>query len=346
MKINLLLVTFIVAIVTLSVFMTSTRSTLINRNINSVVQINVEIEKEVDGSPWDEALFQYGERNNQQLRPYTRTEKALGTGFFIDDKGTIVTNFHVAGKASKINIDFFDGTQDTAKYLGGDEQQDIAILRIDHLKDHKFIPLQFGDSSKINLGEPVVAIGSPFGLSFTVTKGIVSSTERHDPFGKLINYVQTDASINPGNSGGPLFNQEGEVIGINDAILSKTGTSNGLGLALPSNAVKNAIEKIEKYGKISRGQLGIEIQDIDDGFAAALGVEKKGVYVGGVVTGGAAHGLIYHGDIIISIDNKEMKNVDFLRTYITSLDPGTVVSVVINRDGKIITSDVTLLLKK
>src|SRR5581483_2875381 len=214
-------------------------------------------------------------------------QQSLGSGFIIDHDGTILTNNHVVDNGSKIMVKLQDGREYEAKVVGKDAKTDIAIIKIDAKAD---LPVaQLGDSDKLEVGEWVVAIGNPFGLESTVTSGIVSAKGRHIGAGPYDNFIQTDASINPGNSGGPLINLRGEVVGINTAIFSQSGGNIGIGFATPINSAKDIIPELKSKGKVTRGWLGVSIQNVTPDIASSLGLEKsRGALVADVLKEGPA----------------------------------------------------------
>src|SRR6185295_625940 len=191
--------------------------------------------------------------------------QAVGTGFIIDEKGWIVTNHHVAGKADEITVTMADGRKLPAKLMGGDEKTDIALLKVESNKPLPYV--SFGDASKVRVGQPVMAVGNPFGLGGTVTTGIVSARGRDIQSGPFDDYIQTDAAINRGNSGGPLFDMDGKVIGINTAIFSPSGGSVGLGFAIPSSLAEGVVAQLKVNGKVERGLLGVQIQPMTEELA-------------------------------------------------------------------------------
>ena len=202
--------------------------------------------------------------------PRKRKATSLGSGFVIDETGYIVTNNHVIGQADQIQVVFQDGKTLEAELVGKDPKVDIAVLKVKPKK--KLKALKWGDSSKSKVGDWVLAIGNPFGLGGTVTAGIISAKSRDIGMGQYDSFIQTDASINKGNSGGPMFNMEGEVIGINSAIFSPTGGSVGIGFAIPSTMAIDVIKQLKKFGKTSRGWLGVRIQQVTEEIAEAYGL--------------------------------------------------------------------------
>ena len=260
-------------------------------------------------------------------------QTGLGTGFIIDKEGYILTNNHVVDSVDEIKVTLEDESVFEAKIIGRDPETDIALIKIDDAKDLK--PLELGDSDNMEVGDWVVAIGNPYGLGHTVTAGIVSAKFRNNVMGGTFdNFIQTDASINPGNSGGPLMNINGEVIGINSAIFSQTGGSVGIGFAIPINMAKDILPML-KTGKISRGYLGVNVQNIDPDFKEKLNLkDENGALVISVSTGGPSDkaGLKTY-DVIISFEGKPVKDMNNLIRHVSSTPVGTDAEVVVIRKG-------------
>jgi serine protease Do/serine protease DegQ len=271
----------------------------------------------------------------QESKPRERQFQSAGSGVIVDAKnGYIITNFHVIENASEITVTLLDNRSFTAKVVGSDEGADIAVLQA---KQPDLIALTLGDSSKLEVGDYVVAIGNPFGLQNTVTAGIVSALGRSgiNPEG-YEDFIQTDASINPGNSGGALVNLRGELIGINAAILSGSGGNIGIGFAIPVNMAKGVMEQLIKYGQVKRGVLGVNIYNVTPDVAKEFGLtESSGALVAGVTQGSAAEKAgIKTGDIIVSVNGVAMHNAGELRNAIGMLRVGDSVEVGLLRDGK------------
>jgi serine protease Do len=234
-------------------------------------------------------------------------QQSLGSGFVIEGNGTILTNYHVVADAQKITVRLSDKREFPAKVTASDPKTDIAVLKID-VKEN--LPVaRLGDSSRLEVGEWVMAVGNPFGLDSTVTSGIVSAKGRHIGAGPYDDFIQTDAPINPGNSGGPLVNERGEVVGMNMAIMSQTGSNIGIGFATPINLVKELLPELEAKGKVTRGWAGLTIQEITPDLAEVLGMEKpRGALVAGLVKGGPAErDGIKVGDVVTEYDGQEVK---------------------------------------
>jgi Do/DeqQ family serine protease len=268
-------------------------------------------------------------------KPHERQFQSAGSGVIVDAKnGYIITNFHVVENASEITVTLLDNRSFSAKVVGSDEGADVAVLQV---KQPNLVAMSLGDSGKLEVGDYVVAIGNPFGLSHTVTAGIVSALSRTgiNPDG-YEDFIQTDASINPGNSGGALVNLRGELVGINSAILSGSGGNIGIGFAIPVNLVKNVMDQLIKYGQVKRGVLGVNLYSVTSDIAKEFGVaESTGALVAGVAQGSAAdHAGIKTGDIITSINGVTKKDPGELRYAIGLLHVGDKVDIGLLRDGK------------
>jgi serine protease Do len=283
----------------------------------------------------------FGDENGTpDTRP--RRVQSLGSGFVIDPSGIIVTNNHVIEDADEITANFSDGSKLTAEVIGHDDKTDIAVLRVKPTKP--LTAVKFGDSTTLRVGDWVMAIGNPFGLGGTVTVGIVSARNRDINAGPYDDFIQTDAAINRGNSGGPLFNENGEVIGINTAIISPTGGSIGLGFSIPSEIAFNIVNQLKEFGETRRGWLGVRVQDVSDEVAKDLAMDApKGALVAGVEdTGPAGKAGILAGDVILSLDGKSIDAMHALPRIVADEPVGKVVDVVILRKGVQQTLQVTL----
>jgi Do/DeqQ family serine protease len=268
-------------------------------------------------------------------KPRERQFQSAGSGVIVDAKnGYIITNHHVVENASEITVTLLDNRSFSAKVVGTDEGADIAVLQA---KQPNLVAMALGDSSKLEVGDYVVAIGNPFGLQHTVTAGIVSALGRTgiNPDG-YEDFIQTDASINPGNSGGALVNLRGELVGINSAILSGSGGNIGIGFAIPVNMAKGVMDQLIKYGQVKRGVLGVNIYDVTPDVAKEFGLaDASGALVAGVAQGSAAeHAGVKTGDIIVSINGTPMRNATELRNSIGMLRVGDQVEIGLLRDGK------------
>jgi len=270
-------------------------------------------------------------------RPREHPFQSLGSGVIVDAKnGYIITNHHVVENASEITITLYDDRTFSAKVIGSDEGADVAVLQA---KQPNLVAMALGDSTKLEVGDYVVAIGNPFGLQHTVTAGIVSALGRtgiNPDAGGYEDFIQTDASINPGNSGGALVNLRGELIGINSAILSRSGGNMGIGFAIPVNMVKGVMDQLIKYGEVKRGVLGVQLYNVTADIAKEFGLsETSGALVGGVAQGSAAERAgIKTGDIITTLNGANMRNSSELRNAIGMLHIGDKVEIGLLRDGK------------
>ena len=286
------------------------------------------------GSPFEDMFKDYG-------MPETRKASALGSGFIIDKKGIIVTNNHVIQGAEDIIVTVNGDKEYKVKIIGADPLSDIAVLQIE--TEDNFLPVNFGDSDKARIGDWVLAIGNPFGFGGTVTAGIISARNRNIGLSRYEDFIQTDASINSGNSGGPLFDTNGDVIGINTAILGQSG-SIGIGFAIPSNSAKRVIDQLIKYGETKRGWLGVRIQVVTKEIAEAEKLDKpRGAFVESVAENSPSEkGGIIAGDIILEFDGKSIKEMIQLPQIVAQTDVGKSVKVKIWRNKKEITKIIKL----
>ncbi len=271
-----------------------------------------------------------------------QSQMAVGSGFVVDRDGTIVTNFHVVDGAEKISVTLSDGQNFEAEVSGKDQRTDIAVIKI---KAPQSLPaVALGDSDRLAVGEWVMAIGNPFGLDHTVTSGIVSAKGRHIGAGPYDDFIQTDAKINPGNSGGPLVNMRGQVVGMNAAIFSDTGGNIGIGFAIPANLVKEILPQLRSAGRVVRGYVGLEVQQITPELADAFGLSQAGgALVDAVDQGGPADRAgIRTGDTIVAFDGKAITDAADLPRQTARLSPGSAVPVSIIRNGQPITLTVTV----
>ncbi len=286
------------------------------------------------GSPFEDMFKDFG-------TPQKRKASALGSGFIIDAKGIVITNNHVIQNAEDILVRVNGDKEYKANIIGKDPLSDIAVLQIE--SNDKFIPVKFGNSDKARIGDWVIAIGNPFGLGGTVTSGIVSARNRSLGLSRYEDFIQTDASINQGNSGGPLFNMDGDVIGINTAILGQSG-SIGIGFAIPSNSAKVVVDQLLKYGETKRGWLGVRIQDVTKEIAEAEKLdEPQGALVSSVSEGSPSDkGGIKAGDIILEFDGVKINQMRELPTIVARTEVGKTVKVKIWRNKKEIVKKITL----
>ena len=293
-----------------------------------------------EGSPFDEFFKEYFDRDQRRSqRPMT----GLGSGFIISDDGIIVTNNHVIEGADEITVILYDETEYVAELLGRDPKADLAVLKINPKNDELF-SVNWGDSDKMRVGDWTIAIGNPLGLGGTVTAGIVSAISRDLGGGPYVKFLQTDASINRGNSGGPLFNIDGEVIGINTAIVSQTGGSIGLGFAIPANSAKKIVQQLKDFGKTKRGWLGVQIQPVTKDFAESLGLpDQKGAFVSNVDPNGPSKEAgLEAGDVILKFNNIDINKMQDLPRVVAESDVGSLAYLDIWRKNKIINLEVIL----
>ena len=296
-----------------------------------------------EGSPFEEFFKEFDDRRRGgNLRP--RRSSALGSGFVISPSGFIVTNNHVIDGADEIQIEFFSGKVLPAKVIGTDKNTDIAVLKVEPDLPLEFVG--FGDSDIARVGDWVVAMGNPMGQGFSVSAGIVSARNRALA-GIYDDYIQTDAAINRGNSGGPLFNLEGDVVGVNTAILSPNGGSIGIGFSMASNVVSRVTDQLIKFGEIRRGWLGVRIQDLDEDLVESIdGVDQVGgALVSGVPDGPAKDAGMKQNDVIMVFDGREVEGVRDLVQTVGNTEVGKAVDVIVVRNGKEVTLSVTLGLR-
>ena len=282
------------------------------------------------GSPFEEFFREFGER--QEQRPQKAT--SLGSGFIISPDGYIVTNNHVIMDADEINVILHDDTNLKAKIVGRDPKTDLALLKVETKKPLPAV--RWGDSDEAEVGDWIIAIGNPFGLGGTVTAGIISARARVIQAGPYDDFIQTDAPINRGNSGGPMFNMQGQVVGINSAIFSPTGVNIGIGFAIPSSLAKPVVEQLKKFGQTRRGWLGIRIQEVTPEIAESLGMGRaRGAMVASVVEGSPADKIkLEPGDVILRFGDEEIDKVRKLSRVVAETGVGNKVSLVIWRKGK------------
>src|SRR5579862_1946634 len=299
------------------------------------------------GSPFEEFFDDFfknrrgpGGQRGGDMQPHKTN--SLGSGFIVDTSGVVVTNNHVIADADEVNVILNDGTKIKAEIVGVDKKTDLAVLKFK--PPRQLTAVKFGDSDKLRLGEWVIAIGNPFSLGGTVTAGIVSARNRDISNGPYDNYIQTDAAINRGNSGGPLFNLDGDVIGVNTLIISPTGGSIGIGFAVPSKTVAGVVDQLRQFGELRRGWLGVRIQSVTDEIAESLNIKPaRGALVAGVDDKGPAKPAgIEPGDVIIKFDGKDIKEPKDLSRVVADTAVGKEVDVVIIRKGQEESHKVTL----
>lgn len=293
------------------------------------------------GSPFEDFFEEFMNRHGGDLQATPPT--SLGSGFIVDAvNGYIVTNAHVIQDADEVRVTLHDDTTMPAEVIGRDEKTDLALLKV--TTKHKLVAAKFGDSAPLRVGDWVIAIGNPFGLGGTVTTGIISAQQRDINAGPYDDFIQTDASINRGNSGGPMFNMNGEVIGINTAIYSPSGGSVGIGFAIPSNLSKPIIDQLIKYGHTRRGWIGVRIQSVTEDIAESLGMDAhNGALVASVAaTGPAEKSGLKPGDIILEFDGKSVNHMRTLPRIVAETDIGKTVDIVYWRDGQKQTTKTTI----
>lgn len=292
-----------------------------------------------EGSPFEDFFRDFQDRNNGEGNRPRRTS-ALGSGFVISEDGYIVTNNHVIETADEIIIEFFSGRELEAEVIGTDPKTDIALLKVDADEPLPFV--SFADSDTARVGDWVIAMGNPLGQGFSVSAGIVSARNR-ELSGTYDDYIQTDAAINRGNSGGPLFNLDGQVVGVNTAILSPNGGSIGIGFSMASNVVTRVVDQLQEFGETRRGWLGVRIQDVTDDVAEAMGLEEvAGALVTDVPEGPAEEAGMKAGDVIMQFDGYEVEDTRGLVRRVGNTAVGKTVRVVVFREGKTQTLRVTL----
>jgi len=286
----------------------------------------------------------FGQQFPGLVVPREQRQMSLGSGVFVDDRGTILTNFHVVERAQEVKVSLSDGREIKARILGADQRTDLAVLRVE--KDS--LPhAVMGDSEKMEVGDVVLAVGNPFGLGETVTMGIISAIGRGSlGLADYEDFIQTDAAINPGNSGGALVNTRGEVIGINTAIYSRSGGYQGIGFAIPSNMARDVLESIVKTGRVVRGYTGLAIQGLTPELARAFGLDDaRGAVVAGVDQDGpAAEAGLRRGDVIVSFRGRPVVSDNDVRTQLSRLKPGERAVLEIARDGR--RREVTMVLSE
>jgi serine protease Do len=306
------------------------RRTLVSNIIPSVVSVKtskkIAVRRQYALDP-----FEFFFRNPRQFRnpnEEAMVQNSLGSGVIVTNEGHIITNSHVVDQVDEIEVQLSDGRTKKARLVGSDSQVDLAVLKID---EPGVKPLKLGDSDAVQAGDMVLAIGNPFGFEETVTEGIISSKGRPNRVDGFGDFLQTDAAINPGNSGGPLINLSGEVIGINTAIISRTGGSQGIGFAIPSNTVRVALESLLKKGRIIRGYLGIQAQVNSQNLAS----NGDGVVVGDVLPGSpAADAQLQKGDVIRKFNGRDVRNFPELRSLVAQAELNKKIDLEVMRDGK------------
>lgn len=292
-----------------------------------------------EGSPFEDFFREFQDRQGNGERP--RRSSALGSGFVISADGFVVTNNHVIEGADEILVEFFEGGELPAKVIGTDKNTDIALLKVE--SDEPLAFVEFGDSDMARVGDWVIAMGNPLGQGFSVSAGIVSQRGRALA-GAYDDYIQTDAAINRGNSGGPLFNMDGEVVGVNTAILSPNGGSIGIGFSMASNVVTRVIDQLQEFGETRRGWLGVRIQDVTEDMVEAVdGLQTaSGAMITDVPEGPAMEAGMLAGDVIMTFDGRTVEDVRSLVRSVGNTSVGKTVDVVVLRGGEEVTLAVTL----
>jgi serine protease Do len=308
------------------------------------IQVAKEVEQQEftnpfgENSPFNDEFFRrYFQQpesspDDNSQKQYTTGQ---GSGFLISDDGYIMTNNHVVGDADRVEVQLLDGREFDAEIIGSDPSTDVALIKIETNEKLPFLSL--GDSDKLEVGDWVLAFGNPFGLSHTLTAGIVSAKGRSGiGLTDYENFIQTDAAINPGNSGGPLINLDGEVVGMNTAIFSQSGGYMGIGFAIPVNMAKNVRQQLVEYGSVTRGRLGVVIQDLTKELAESFEIDQRnGILVAQVLEDSpAAQAGLKQGDVILLLDGSEVNEVAQFRNKIALTKPGTEVELQVLRDGK------------
>jgi serine protease Do len=300
-----------------------------SKEIESSGSLLPEIPK---GSPLEDLFRNLPNQNGLNGSPKRRRTSALGSGFIISETGLVVTNNHVIEQADEILIELFSGEELKATLVGTDPKTDIALLKVEYDKPLSFV--KFGNSDLARVGDWVMAVGNPLGQGFSVSAGIISARNRALR-GSYDDFIQTDAAINRGNSGGPLFNMEGEVLGVNTAIISPNGGSIGIGFSMASNVVSKVVYQLEKYGETRRGWLGVSIQDVSDDIAVAKDLDSTdGALVTNTPDGPAKNAGVKVADVIISFDNQLIKNTRALVKIVGATEVGKIVKVTVMRNGE------------
>ncbi len=313
-------------------------------NIAAPAVVNIHTRKTViQSSPlFDDPFFRRFFGDQFGIGPQKREETSLGSGVIVSDQGYLLTNNHVIEGADEIRVGLRDGRSAEAKLVGSDAEADLAVLKIE-LSDLPVITL--GDSDHLRVGDVVMAIGNPFGVGQTVTLGIISATGRSElGISTFENFIQTDAAINPGNSGGALITARGELIGINTAIFSRTGGSQGIGFAIPMSLAKSSMAQIVEKGYVSRGWLGVEIQELTPQLAESFGIKgEKGIIIAGVLRNGPADKAgLQPGDIITELNGKPIESAHTALNAIAQTAPGQELNVVGLRNGKPLSLEATV----
>lgn len=314
---------------------------VVNITTTTLVDLNDDGQRPIvpEGSPFEDFFRDFQDRNHGDPNRPLRSQ-ALGSGFVISDDGYVVTNNHVIEDADEIMIEFYTGEELPATLIGRDPKTDIAVLKVK--ADEPLVFVDFGNSDIARVGDWVMAMGNPLGQGFSVSAGIISARNR-SLSGTYDDYIQTDAAINRGNSGGPLFNMDGEVIGVNTAILSPNGGSIGIGFSMASNVVSGVVDQLQEFGETRRGWLGVRIQDVTVDMAEAMDLDAtNGAMVTDLPEGPAFDAGIEPGDIIVGFDGRPVEDVRDLVTQVGAAPVGKTVEVDVIRNGELVTLDVVL----
>jgi serine protease Do len=298
---------------------------VVNIAVTGEQRSEIPIPPELRGTPFER---QFRER----FRGRRQETVGAGSGFIIDPSGLVVTNNHVVGSASRVVVSLQDGSEHPARVVGTDELTDLALLRIEARRQLSSVP--WGSSTRARVGSLVMAAGNPFGLGGSVTTGIISARGREIGAGPFDDFIQTDAAINPGNSGGPLFNMDGEVIGISTAIYSPSGANAGIGFATPSDLARPVVEQLQREGRVERGWLGVSVQDVvpDD---PRSGIGRRGVLVAGVERNSpAGRAGLRQGDLVIALNGEPISTSRALVRNVAALPPGQTMRLTVLREGR------------
>jgi serine protease Do len=299
-----------------------------------VVNIAVTETVTAQGDPFSLLPPELQKQFRDRMRNRRQQLQGAGSGFIIDSDGVIVTNHHVVGNADRIVVALADGTELPAKVVGSDDLTDIAVIKVE--PPHSLPALSWGDSQALEVGDWVIAAGNPFGLGGSVTAGIVSARGRDLGASPFDDFIQIDAPINPGNSGGPLFNEDGEVVGVDAAILSPTGSSVGIGFAIPSEVAKRIVAELREKGRIDRGWLGVQVQDME-------GTGIRGVGIASVDRGGpAARAGLRPGDVVTAVNGQGVETSRSLIRTVAATPPGREVRLSVRRQGRELDIPVTV----
>jgi serine protease Do len=315
-------------------------SAIAKKALPAVVFIDVETTVEVPRYRYQNPLEQFfgrGYGGYQQQEPETQkySQQGQGSGFIISKDGYILTNNHVVKDADRITVNLASGEQLDAKVIGSDPKTEVALIKVE--SEDELPVLELGDSDVLEVGEWVIAAGNPFGLSQTITAGIVSAKGRDEPgIAEYGNFIQTDAAINPGNSGGPLLDIDGKAIGINTAIYTRSGGYMGIGFAIPINQAIRIKDQLIKYGRVSRSVLGIYIQEVDEDLAKSFGLEEKGgILINQVMEDSAAEKAgLKEGDIVVALDGQKVEKLGAFRNRVASTPPNSKLELKVFRNGK------------